>query len=81
MASPSGKRQVLRVILFCAAKFALLAFAGFSYQVVAFHTDAERFRRPGQLVNVGGFRLNLYWSAIPLAASTFACSMASSRTK
>ena len=60
MASPSGNRQLLRVILFSAALFALLAFAGFSYQVVAFHTDAERFRRPGQLVNVAGFRLNLY---------------------
>jgi pimeloyl-ACP methyl ester carboxylesterase len=38
----------------------IAAFAGGSYQAIAWHADAQRFLRPGRLVSTGDFRLNVY---------------------
>jgi pimeloyl-ACP methyl ester carboxylesterase len=64
MASHSGKRCPLGIALFASILLSLFAIAGFSYQVIASHADAQRFPRPGQLVNAGGFRLNVYCTGL-----------------
>jgi pimeloyl-ACP methyl ester carboxylesterase len=64
MASHSRKRWLLRIALFASMLLSVLAIAGFSYQATAFRADAQRAPRPGQLVNVGGFRLNVYCTGL-----------------
>jgi pimeloyl-ACP methyl ester carboxylesterase len=60
MTLSSGRLRSLRIVLFASALLSLIALAGASYQAIAWRADAQRFRRPGQLVSAGGFRLNLY---------------------
>ena len=54
-----GKGRSLRIILFALLLLSLLAIAGASCQAIASHADAQRFPRPGQLIRVGNFRLNV----------------------
>ncbi len=60
MTSYPGKRLLLRLIFFVLIVLSLLAIAGYFYQHIAFQRDMQRFPHPGQLVNAGGLRLNLY---------------------
>ena len=60
MTLSSGRLRSLRIVLFASALSSLVAIAGASYQAIALHADAQRFRRPGRLVSAGEFRLNLY---------------------
>jgi hypothetical protein len=56
----SGKRRLRRIILFVLLLVAFLALVGASYQALAFRVDSQRFPRPGRLVDVGKFKLNVY---------------------
>jgi pimeloyl-ACP methyl ester carboxylesterase len=60
MTLSSRKLRSLRIVLFASALLSLIALAGASYQAIAWRADAQRFRRPGQLVSAGELRLNLY---------------------
>jgi pimeloyl-ACP methyl ester carboxylesterase len=60
MAPDNWKRWSLRIVLFASVLLSLLAISGVYYQATASRADAQRFRRPGRLVSVGMFRLNLY---------------------
>ena len=64
MASHTGRRWLLRVVIFASFLLSLFAIAGFSYQLIASHADVQRFPRPGHLVNAGGVRLNLYCTGL-----------------
>ena len=56
----SGRLRLLGIVLFASALLLLIALAGASYQAIGWRADAQRFRRPGQLVSAGKFRLNLF---------------------
>lgn len=60
MVRSSGKPWAIKVVLFALALLCLAALAGASYQAIAWRVDDQRLRRPGRLVDAGGFRLNLY---------------------
>jgi pimeloyl-ACP methyl ester carboxylesterase len=47
-----------------------LAALGASYQIIATAIDAQRFPPPGQLVDVGGYRLHLYVEGVRSGAPT-----------
>ncbi|MGI8746474.1 MAG: alpha/beta fold hydrolase [Bryobacteraceae bacterium] len=49
-----------RILLFASLLVVLLALTGASYEALASRVDNQRFYRPGRLVDVGEFRLNLY---------------------
>jgi hypothetical protein len=44
---------------------AVLALAGASYEAIAASGDARRYPPPGQLVDVGGYRLHIQFQAAP----------------
>jgi pimeloyl-ACP methyl ester carboxylesterase len=49
-----------QIILFALLFVAFLALAGASYEALAFRADTKRFPRPGRLVDIGKFKLNLH---------------------
>lgn len=58
--SGSRKLRSQRIFVFALLFVAFLALAGASYQALAFQVDTQRFPRPGHLVDVGEFKLNLH---------------------
>jgi len=55
-----AKFPTTRLSLVLAAALSFATLAGASYQAIAWRADAQRLRRPGQLVSAGNLRLNLY---------------------
>ncbi len=57
----------------------ILAIAGAAYQFIATFTDQRNFPAPGQLVDVGGFRMHIYCTGIgsPTVVLEFAADMMS----
>jgi hypothetical protein len=51
-----GTMKILTIILILLIG---LLFLGFAYQLIATRRDRRRFPPPGQLVDVGGYRLHL----------------------
>src|SRR5258708_31144047 len=60
MTFTNGRLRSLRIALFASALLSLIALVSAFYQAIAWRADAQRSRRPGQLVSAGEFRLNLY---------------------
>jgi pimeloyl-ACP methyl ester carboxylesterase len=65
----SGNPQKARSVLFAAVRriiWALLIFlvvliaSGMTYQILATQVDMKKYSAPGQLIDVGGYRLHLY---------------------
>jgi pimeloyl-ACP methyl ester carboxylesterase len=48
------------ILLLVLAVVAALAVAGASYQIIAARADERRFPEPGQMVDIGGFRLKIH---------------------
>jgi pimeloyl-ACP methyl ester carboxylesterase len=62
--APAQRRSLVarlrQAALLVLGLLALLVLLGASYQAIATASDARRFPPPGQLVDVGGYRLHLY---------------------
>lgn len=56
----SRKLRLQRIFVSALLFLALLVFTGACYQALAFRVDTQRSPRPGRLVDVGKFKLNLY---------------------
>ena len=52
-------RGIGRTLVAVAGLIAVLALAGASYEAIAAAGDARRYPAPGQLVDVGGYRLHI----------------------
>ena len=58
--APTARRRARRALLWLLAAVIALVGAGAIYQAAATARDARRYPPPGQLVDVGGYRLHLY---------------------
>lgn len=52
--------MVARIIAWLVTRIFLLVAAGAIYQAIATQSDKRNYPAPGQLVDVGGYRLHIY---------------------